>query len=159
MEQAKMNAMDAISGALASAYIILEDGNRYCFMQMKNFESNMEINTTEVAILGQTGKGNKPNGWTGTWKATAYYNQSIIRKMLLEYKNTGKLMHFDIQVSNEDEGSVAGRQTTILKKCLVKGGVLAKFDADSNILEEDIEGTYDDFELPESFHLLPGMQA
>lgn len=159
MDQAKMNALDAISGALASAHIILEDGNRYCFMQMKNFESNVDIKTTEVAILGQTGKGNKPSGWTGTWKATAYYNQSIIRKMLLQYKNTGKLMYFDIQVSNEDESSVVGRQTTILKKCLVKGGVLAKFDADSNILEEDIEGTFDDFEMPESFDLLPGMQA
>ncbi len=159
MDQAKMNALDAISGALASAHIILEDGNRYCFMQMKNFESNVEVNTTEVPILGQTGKGNKPSGWTGTWKATAYYNQSIIHKMLLQYKNTGKMPHFDIQVSNEDESSVVGRQTTILKKCLVKGGVIAKFDADSNILEEDIEGTFDDFEMPESFDLLPGMLA
>ena len=74
MNQAIMNAMDAISGSQAVAYVTLGDGNRYCFMQLHNFESNMAVNVTEVPILGKTGKGNKPNGWTGTWKGTAYYN-------------------------------------------------------------------------------------
>ena len=158
MNQAIMNAMDAISGSQAVAYVTLGDGNRYCFLQLHNFESNMAVNVTEVPILGKTGKGNKPNGWTGTWKGTAYYNQSVIRKMLLEYKNTGYMAPFDIQVSNEDTASAVGRQTIILKQCLVKGGTLAKFDANSNTLEEDIEGTFDDFEMPETFTMLNGME-
>lgn len=158
MDNSIMNAMDAIAGAQASAYITLADGNRYKFMQLYSFESNMEINLVEVPILGKTGKGNKPSGWTGEWKGTAHYNQSILRQMWLEYKNTGRLPSFDIQITNEDPTSAIGRQTIVLKGCLSKGGILAKFDADSETLDEDIEGTFDDWEMPESFTMLKGMQ-
>ena len=34
MAQPIMNALDAIAGSQASAYITLADGNRYCFMQL-----------------------------------------------------------------------------------------------------------------------------
>ena len=98
MNQPIMNALDAVAGSQASAYITMADGNRYCFMQLYSFESNMEINVAEVPILGKSGKGNKPTGWTGTWSGTAHYNQSVIRKMLLEYKRTGFMPTFDIQV-------------------------------------------------------------
>lgn len=157
MEQAIMNALDSVAGSQASAYITL-GGNRYCFMQIYSFESNMDINVATVPILGKTGKGNKPAGWTGTWKGTAHYNQSIMRQVLLEYKRTGRMEPFDIQVSNEDLTSSVGRQTVILKGCLLKGGILAKFDANADNLDEDIEGTFDDWELPETFSLLNGMQ-
>ena len=65
---------------------------------------------------------------------------------------------FDIQISNEDLTSSVGRQTVILKGCLLKGGILAKFDANADNLDEDIEGTFDDWELPETFSMLNGMQ-
>lgn len=158
MNQAIMNALDAVAGSQASAYITMADGNRYCFMQLYSFESSMEINVAEVPILGKSGKGNKPTGWTGTWSGTAHYNQSIFRKMLLEYKRTGYLPAFDIQICNEDPTSSIGRQIIILKGCLTKGGTLAKFDADAETLDEEIEGTFDDWEMPETFSLLNGMQ-
>lgn len=158
MNQAIMDALDAVAGSQASAYITMADGNRYCFMQLYSFESSMEINVAEVPILGKSGKGNKPTGWTGTWSGTAHYNQSIFRKMLLEYKRTGYLPAFDIQICNEDPTSSIGRQIIILKGCLTKGGTLAKFDADAETLDEEIEGTFDDWEMPEAFSLLNGMQ-
>lgn len=102
MAQPIMNALDAIAGSQASAYITLADGNRYCFMQLYSFESKMDISVAEVPILGKSGKGNKPTGWSGTWSGTAHYNQSVFRKMLLEYKRTGFMPTFDIQVANED---------------------------------------------------------
>ena len=153
-----MNAMDAMAGSQASAYLTIE-GTRYCFMQMYAFESSMEINIQEVPILGKTGKGNKPSGWTGTWKGTAHYNQSVLRKYFLEYKKTGRLPSFDIQVTNEDQSTSLGRQTIILKNCLAKGGILAKYDAGAEILDEEIEGTFDDWEMPETFSLLEGMSS
>ena len=36
------------------------------------------------------------------------------------------------------------------------GGVLAKFDADGEYLDEEIEGTFEDFSMPESFANLTG---
>ena len=158
METAIMNAMDAMAGSQASAYLTSE-GPRHCFMQMYAFESSMEINIQEVPILGKTGKGNKPSGWTGTWKGTAHYNQSVLRKYFLEYKKTGRLPSFDIQVTNEDQSTSLGRQTIILKNCLAKGGILAKYDAGAEILDEEIEGTFDDWEMPETFSLLEGMSS
>jgi hypothetical protein len=42
--------------------------------------------------------------------------------------------------------------------CSSKGGILAKFDADAETLDEELEGTFDDWEMPETFSLLNGMQ-
>lgn len=158
MAQPIMNALDAIAGSQASAYVTMADGNRYCFMQLYSFESKMGISVAEVPILGKSGKGNKPTGWSGTWSGTAHYNQSVFREMLLEYKRTGFMPTFDIQVANEDPTASVGRQTIILKNCLIKGGILAKFDADAETLDEELEGTFDDWEMPETFSLLNGMQ-
>ena len=64
MAQPIMNALDAIAGSQASAYVTMADGNRYCFMQLYSFESKMDISVAEVPILGKSGKGNKPTGWS-----------------------------------------------------------------------------------------------
>ena len=66
-------------------------------------------------------------------------------------------MYFDIQVTNEDPTSAAGRQSIILTGCNLDGGVLAKFDADGEYLDEDINGTFEDWNMPEVFTELAGM--
>lgn len=151
-----MNGKDAVSASLAQCFITIE-GTRYNFMQAINLEATLEKNKTEVPILGKTGKGNKATGWTGSGSATFHYNQSIFRELLLRYKNTGEDIYFDIQVTNEDPTSAVGRQTVILKSCNIDGGTLAKFDADGEYLDEDMDFTFEDFEIPEKFSLLSGM--
>ncbi|MDF2881575.1 MAG: phage tail tube protein [Clostridiaceae bacterium] len=151
-----MNAQDAISGSLAECYITI-DGTRYQFMQITKFKAEIKKNKVKVALLGQTGKGNKSSSWEGTFTGTAYYNQSILRRMLLAYKNSGVDSYFTAQVTNEDPASSVGSQTTILKKCNLDGGTIAFLDATADSLEEDISGTFDDFDMPEEFSLLDGM--
>lgn len=46
----------------------------------------------------------------------------------------------------------------ILKDCNIDGGILTKFDADAEYLDEDMDFTFEDFEIPEKFNLLDGMQ-
>jgi hypothetical protein len=151
-----MNAKDAVSGSLAECYVTI-DGIRYNFMQIIDFESKIEKSKVEVSILGKVGKGHKSTGWNGTFTGTAHYNSSIFRQMLYKYKNTGEDVYFDIQVTNEDASSSVGRQTVIHKDCNVDGGILAKFDASADFLDESIDGTFDDFEMPETFANLTGM--
>lgn len=151
-----MNAKDAVSASLAECFVTI-DGNRYNFMQAINLEANIEKTKTEVPILGKTGKGNKSTGWKGSGNATFHYNTSIFRELLHRYKETGEDVYFDIQVTNEDPTSSVGRQTVILKGCNIDGGVLTKFDADAEYLDEDMDFTFEDFEIPEKFNLLPGM--
>jgi hypothetical protein len=152
-----MNPKDAVSASLAECFVTIE-GNRYNFMQAINLEASFEKNKKEVPILGKTGKGNKATGWKGTGKATFHYNTSIFRELLYRYKNTGEDIYFDIQITNEDPTSSVGRQTIILKGCNLDGGILTKFDADADYLDEDINFTFEDFEIPEKFTLLTGMK-
>ncbi|MCI8336497.1 MAG: phage tail tube protein [Peptococcaceae bacterium] len=151
-----MNAKDAISASLAECFITIE-GNRYNFMQAINLEAKVEKTKTEVPILGKTGKGNKSTGWKGTGSATFHYNTSVFRELLLRYKNTGEDVYFDIQITNEDPTSTVGRQTIILKDCNMDGGILTKFDADAEYLDEEMDFTFEDFEMPEKFTHLSGM--
>lgn len=151
-----MNARDAVSAPLAECYVTI-NGNRYNFMQAIDLEASIEKNKTEIPILGKTGKGTKSNGWTGSGSATFHYNTSIFRKLLLHYKDTGEDIYFDIQITNEDPTAKIGRQTVILKNCNTDGGLLAKFDADGEYLDESMDFTFDDFEMPEEFNLLDGM--
>ena len=130
-----MNAKDAISAALAECYVTI-DGNRYHFMQAINLEAK---------------------GWKGTGNATFHYNTSIFRELLYKYKEQGEDMYFDIQISNEDPTSAVGRQTVILKGCNMDGGVLAKFDADAEYLDEEMDFTFEDWEIPQKFQALSGM--
>jgi hypothetical protein len=152
-----MNAKDAVSASLAECFVTIE-GNRYNFMQAINLEANFEKTKSEIPILGKTGKGNKSTGWKGTGNATFHYNTSIFRELLYRYKNTGEDIYFDIQVTNEDPTSSVGRQTVILKGCNLDGGLLTKFDADAEYLDENIDFTFEDFEIPEKFNLLAGMR-
>lgn len=157
MANITMNAKDAISAKLAECFVTIGD-NRYNFMQAINLEAKFEKTKTEVPVLGKTGTGNKSTGWNGTGSATFHYNTSIFREMMLKYKNTGKDVYFDIQITNNDPTSAAGKQTIVLMGCNIDGGILAKFDADGEYLDEDIDFTFEDFKMPKKFALLDGMK-
>ena len=157
MSNITMKAKDAISAKLAECFITIGK-NRYNFMQAINFEATFEKTKTEVPILGKTGAGNKSTGWKGTGSATFHYNTSIFREMMQKYKDTGEDIYFEIQVTNEDPTSAAGRQTVVFVDCNVDGGILAKFDADGEYLDEEMDFTFEDFKMPETFKLLDGMK-
>lgn len=152
-----MSAKDSVSASLAECFVTIE-GNRYNFMQAINLEAKIEKTKSEIPILGRTGKGNKTTGWKGTGSATFHYNTSVFRKLLYRYKETGEDIYFDIQVTNEDPTSGVGRQTVILKDCNLDGGILTKFDADAEYLDEEADFTFEDFEIPEEFTMLEGMR-
>ena len=151
-----MKGKDAVSAKLAECFITIE-GNRYNFMQMINFEASFEKTKAEIPILGKTGIGNKATAWKGSGSATAHYNTSVFRTLLQRYKDTGEDVYFEIQVTNDDPTSAAGRQTIVFIDCNTDGGILAKFDADGEYLDEDINFTFEDFKMPESFTPLAGM--
>ncbi|WP_033168362.1 phage tail tube protein [Clostridium sp. KNHs205] len=157
MANAIMNAQDAISASLAECYVTI--GTQvYNFMQAINLEAKMEKTKSEIPILGKTGKGNKTTGWKGTGSATFHYNTSIFRKLLYDYKNSGKDIYFDIQIINSDPTSTIGTQEIILKGCNMDGGILAKFDADGEYLEEDMDFTFEDWEMKKGFDVIKGMR-
>ncbi|WP_313150774.1 phage tail tube protein [Lysinibacillus capsici] len=154
--EATMHARNAIHGAQGVAYVTIE-GNRYKFAQLINLEARMDKTKTKVPIMGKTGKGNKSTGWEGTGSATFHFNTSIFRKLLKRYKETGEDIYFDIQVTNEDGSSTVGRQTTILIDCNMDGGIIAALDADAEYLEDSVDFTFEDWDMPEEFETLQEM--
>jgi hypothetical protein len=152
-----MNAKDAVYGSLAECFVTIDD-NRYNFMSLTEFESQWEVNVTEVPVLGKVGMGHKAAGGKGTWSGTAHYNQSIFRKIADTYQKTGVMPYFEIQVTNEDPTSAVGRQTIIHHDCLCDTFTLAKFQAGEELLEEDLSGTFESWDMPETFNLLAGME-
>lgn len=157
MNNITMKAKDSISAKLAECFVTVGN-NRYNFMQAINLEANFEKTKSEVPILGKTGRGHKSTGWNGTGSATFHYNTSIFRQMMEDFKNTGNDVYFDIQITNDDPTSAAGRQTVVLVGCNIDGGILAKFDANNDdYLDEDMDFTFEDFKIPEKFSLLEGM--
>ncbi|WP_312340257.1 phage tail tube protein [Anaerospora hongkongensis] len=155
--QKVMQARDAVSAKLAECFVTIE-GNRYLLLQAKKFEAKFEKEKQKISILGKTGQGNKATSWSGTGNMTIYHNTPIFNDLMLRFKDSGEDVYFDIQVSNEDSTARgAGRQTMIFKGCNIDGGLLASFDADGDSLEQDVDFTFEDFEMPEKFKMLDGM--
>lgn len=155
MSNVIMQSEDAVYGSLAECYITI-NGRRLNFMSMTDFEGKINVETVTVKILGKVGTGNKAAGLSGTWTATAHYNQSYFREVVLDYQNTGVMPYFEIQVTNEDPSTSIGRQTIIYYGCLCKEFILSKFKAGTELLEEDLSGTFESFDMPEKFDNLDG---
>lgn len=155
MNNVVMKGKDTIAAKLAECFITIGT-RRYNFMQMIDMEAKADKTKAAVPRLGAIMAGHKSCGMEGTFSGTAHYNQSVMRQALIDYKNTGVDAYFEMQITNDDPGSAAGRQTIIFYDCNTDGGILAKFDADGEYLDEEIEGTFEDFSMPEAFANLTG---
>lgn len=150
-----MKAGDTISGqeAVASMLVHNADGSTTVenMFWAKNLEATAEMKKTEVYTLGKRGAQNKPTGWSGSGSMTIYYVTSLFRNMVLQYIKTGKPVYFDMTVTNNDPGSTVGNQTVVLKNCSLDSITIAKFDVESEVLDESVSFTYDDVDILESF--------
>lgn len=117
----------------------------------KNLEATAEIQKTDVYTLGKRGAQHKPNGWSGSGSLTIYYVTSLFRRMAIQYIKTGRPVYFDMTVTNEDPGSTIGPQTTVLKNCTLDSVILAKFDVESEVLDETVDFTFDDVDILDEF--------
>ena len=152
-----MAAKDVLAAKLASATVTI-DGNRYLLFQAKNLKAKFSKDKKEVAILGRVQKGHKANGGDGTGSLTIYENTPLFTDMMKKYKDDGTDLYFDLQVTNYDPTSEAGAQTIILHGCNLDELDIASFDADGDWLEQEINFTYEDWEMPQKFAILDGMQ-
>ncbi len=154
----KMSAKDTVFGSAASCYVTIGD-DRYNFAQVISLEAKAEKNKVEVPILGKMSKGNKATGVSYSGSMTLHYNTSIMRRIMKDYAKDGIDTYFDIQVTNEDKTSAADRQTTTLKGCNLDSVILAKMDADGEYLDENVDFTFEDWDLDEEFTELAVLSA
>ena len=150
-----LKAGDTISGQEVKATMTVRNADGTSTVETmfwaKNLEASVEINKTEVRTIGKRGVQHKPTGWSGSGNMTIYYVTSLFRKMVTDYIKRGKTTYFDIKVTNYDSGADIGWQTTVLKNCSLDSVILAKFDVDSEVLDETVDFTFDDVDLLTKF--------
>ena len=151
-----MLAKDVINARLAIAYVTV-NGERFRLFQAKKLEAKAEKTKTEVDILGRVSKGNKATGMKYSGSMTIFKNTSRFTKMMKEYKDSGADIYFDMQITVNDPSSDAGEETVILKDCNLDSLSIAVFDASGEWLEQDVDFTFEDFELPTAHKDLDGM--
>lgn len=145
---------DPISAKEGMVYITI-DGRTHEYAELLKFEAKVDYTIADVKAIGKRMKGGKIVGAEGTGSMTVYYHRPEMREMALEYVRTGKSPIMDVQVVNSDVTSSAGRQTALLKNVVPKGAVIAMLDGDSDdLLKEDIDFTFDDFDFLERFRVI-----
>jgi hypothetical protein len=145
-----LRAGDIISGQEGRCTANI-DGNIEEMAYVKNLEATLEKQKSEIRVLGHRGTQHKTTGWSGSGSASMYYITSLFRKMALKYAKTGKDTYFDITVENNDPTSTIGKQTVVFYNCNLDSTVLAKVDADNTELDEDVDFTFDDFDILDEF--------
>lgn len=141
---------EVIAGKEGDVYLSL-NGTRYHCMHITEIEAVIEYEKGDVPMLGRRMAGHKINGMNGSYKGKGYYRFSELKLAAEQYKKGGGAPIYDIEITNVDESTTAGIQRVVLKDCMPDSEVLAKADAGSEFLEEDIEGTFDDFSIEDAF--------
>ena len=145
-----MLASDTISGT--EGVVTLKVGTEtHVAAYVKTFEANFEKVKNEVKVLGRRAAQQKAGGWSGSGSMTIYYVTTLFRDMFKKYAKDGIDTYFDITVTNEDTNSSIGKQTVVLKRCNLNSGVLAKIDIDATELDEDLDFTFEDFDITDDF--------
>ena len=146
-----MPANDAPSAKLATCFVTIGD-RRYAMLMGKDFEATADVESVKVPALGRTVNGYKPSTMDIKFKMTIYHCTEIFDDVVEQFKNTGLMPTFDIQVTSEDPATSVGKSTKIYTDCILDGSVLlSMFDADGELVEQEIEGYAQDFTRPEKY--------
>lgn len=148
--QKVLHAKDAINGKYGSAYAVIE-GSRYELFHLVDFEATVDQHKTNIPRLGAYLDGHKVVGGEGKFTGTMRYMTDVFRKMIHEAIRTKKTVYFDLQITNDDPDSAAGRHTDVYKYCTLDNQVMSKLDAKNTTLDESIAGTFDDVLSAEQF--------
>ena len=145
---------DAISGKQAKAYATI-NGRVEELFYAKSIEATIEKNKVDVPVLGKTNTPKRSAGWSGSGTMTIYYVTSVFRQLMRNYIKTGQDFWFDLQITNEQPGSFAGRQTALLMECNLDSVIAARFDATSDdMLDEEMPFTFNDYDILEEFNMI-----
>ena len=148
-----LQAEDTVNGREGVATAIINNKVTE-LMELSNITVTIEKQKTEFKAMGTRNTQNKTTGWKGTGTANVRYVSSRWAKMLQDYVKTGKDTYFTIVVTNQDPGSSTGKQVIQVLGCNMDSADIAKLDVDTEILDQDINFTFSDFNILESFRKL-----
>lgn len=145
-----LKAGDVISGREGTAFMTIDNRNIEMFY-LKNIEATVELVKTEVPVLGKRMNQQKVTGANGSGSMTIHKVTSEFAKIGIDYLKKGTIPDITIKITNDDPNSSIGRQSTLIRDVIFDSVTLLKLDVESETLEEDVDFTFADADLLESF--------
>ena len=148
-----LQAEDCVNGreGIATAEI---NGQVVELMELGNINVTIEKDKTEFKAMGTRNTQNKTTGWKGTGSMNVRYVSTRWAELMQRYVKEGIDTYFTIVVTNEDPGSSTGKQTIQILGCNLDSVDVAKLDTEAEILDQDVDFTFNDFNILESFNSL-----
>lgn len=154
-ERIIMQAVDAVNGREGVATIDVDytdlKGNKHKevrqLFELSNMTATVEKEKTDFKAIGTRFTQSKTTGYKGTGSGTIRYFDPMFAKIMEAYAKTGKDVYFTITITNDDPGSSASKTKVTLYNCNIDSLDIAKLDIDSEILEQDIDFTFDKFDV------------
>ena len=109
-------AKDTLNGAEGSVVVTI-DGRNYVAAGMRNIQTNAEIQSNDMRVIGTRTIQDKPNGAKLTGTGNIYYGTNLWTDMVLQYIQTGVMPEFDIQLTNNDPTTSVGSQVMAYYGC------------------------------------------
>lgn len=132
------NEQDTPNAKMGEAFVTIK-GNRYSYFNAKDCDVKANIKTKEVPVIGRTITGRKAVGMEVKIKMTVYKCSEHFDEIVEEFKKTGVLPTFDLQISSEDPASSMGRSSKIYNDCVIDGDVLlSMLKSGDEFIEQEI---------------------
>lgn len=142
---------DALNGKQGKAIVTINGQNQELF-GAKKVQTDAEFQESDFKVIGTTQVQTKTTGVKLTGTMTIYYGTPIFIQMVQDYKKTGKMTFFNLQVENNDPSTSVGKQTVVYYNCKLSKIPLSILDADADFLEEEVGFSYTDVEVLDWFH-------
>lgn len=153
-----MNVDDIMSGSAGKCNMKI-DGSRYCLFNIRKFKGEVDTIKKERGLLGVPKKVTYVAGWKGTWTATVDFNTSVFARLMQYYKDTGHFPDMEITTENKNFRGSTGALIVMYREVTLDKAILSMFDVENQDgMEQDISGTFGDFEIPQGFNDMPGFR-
>lgn len=141
---------DALNGKQGKAFLTVDGENQELF-SVKKVQTDVEYQKSDMKVVGTTTVQQKTTGAKKTGTMTIYYGTPAFIQMAQEYEKNGKVVYFDLQITNDDPATSVGSQTVVYYGCSLDKIPLSILDADADFLEEEVSFSYTSFEVLDSF--------
>ena len=148
-------AKDALNGKQGKAFITLhkDTGDEiHELFSAKKINMKVDYTKTDFKVIGTTTIQKKTTGASKTGAMTIYQGTPLFIEMAREYESKGKVLYFDLQVTNEDPSTSIGKQTIAYYDCSLDSTPLSILDADADFLEAEVGVSYRAFEVLSTFN-------
>jgi hypothetical protein len=142
---------DTLNGKEGRAFCTI-NGQQVEMFSMKKIQVDSSLEEADMKVVGTRLVQKKTTGITFSGSMDLYYGTPQFRQMVYNYRKTGAMPYFTIQITNDDPATSVGRQTIILYNVKVQSLPLAMLDADTDILTETVAFSFTHFEIIDSFN-------